>query len=62
MPTTACITAFDFADLPAARVLAQSVRAAHPEWQLHAVLLDDLPDDVPADIFAGFDAVVPVAG
>ncbi len=61
MPTTACITTFDLADLPAARVLAQSVRAAHPTWRLHAVLLDELPDDLPAGIFADFDTVVPVA-
>jgi hypothetical protein len=45
--------------LPRARVLAETLRAAHPDWRLWAVLVDRLPPDLEQrDVFAGFDRVV----
>ena len=41
---TCCYTSFNYAYLPRARVLVESVRLAHPEWQIYAVLVDELPD------------------
>jgi hypothetical protein len=59
----ACFTSFTCAYLSRARVLAETLRAAHPDWHLTALLVDRLPDgaglDEPAGFeLAGFDAVV----
>ena len=52
-----CFTSFSCAYLSRARVLAQTLRAAHPDWWLTALLVDRLPGGIPN--LAGFDAVVP---
>ena len=52
-----CFTSFTLAYLSRARVLAHSLRAAHPDWQLVALLVDALPER-DADAFAPFDRVV----
>jgi len=54
MSGTVCFTSCTLAYLSRARVLAATVRAAHPDWAMHVLLVDALPDD--ADL-AGFDAV-----
>ncbi len=44
---TICFTSFSLSYLPRARILARSLRRAHPEWRLVALLVDaaaDLPE------------------
>ena len=50
-----CFTSFALNYLPRARVLAETLRAAHPDWTLCALLVDEprAPLDLP-----GFDRVV----
>lgn len=51
---TVCFTSFSYSYLPRARVLAETLRAAHPEWPLYAVVVDRPPPGLaPPDGFAG---------
>ena len=56
MSHIACFTSFTLGYLPRARVLARSLRTAHPDWVLYALLVDTLPEDLSA--FAEFDHVL----
>lgn len=54
-----CFTSLTLGYLPRARVLAETLRAAHPGWPLWAVLVDRVPPDFERrDAFAGFDCVI----
>ena len=57
-----CFTSFTCSYLSRARVLAQTVRQAHPDWALHGVLVDQPPPgfDLAAAI-SGFDRIVTAA-
>ena len=41
--STVCFTSFTYSYLPRARVLAETLRQAHPDWQLWAVVVDRPP-------------------
>lgn len=57
--TVVCFTSLTLAYLPRARVLAETLRAAHPDWPLWAVLVDRVPPGLDRrDAFAGFDRVL----
>ena len=56
--TTVCFTSFSYGYLPRARVLAETLRRAHPDWPLFAVLVDRPPPGVGADALAAFDGVL----
>ena len=57
--TTVCFTSFTYAYLPRARVLAETLRRAHPDWPLWAVIADRPPPGLDATAaLAGFDGVV----
>jgi hypothetical protein len=59
--TVVGFTSLTLTDLPRARVLAETWRAAHPGWPLWAVLVDRPPQGFAnRAVFAGFDAVVAV--
>ena len=59
MPRVACFTSFTCRYLARARVLAATLRAAHPDWHLCAVLVDAPPPGLDlAPLLAAFDAVV----
>lgn len=59
MPRVACFTSFTCLYLSRARVLARTLRAAHPDWHLCAVLVDAAPPGLDlAPLLAGFDAVI----
>jgi len=54
-----CFTSLTLAYLPRARVLAETLRAAHPDWRLWAVLVDKLPPAYEGrDALACFDRVL----
>jgi hypothetical protein len=54
-----CFSSFSFGYLSRARVLAETLRAAHPEWALWAVLVDRPPPGFAnRAAFAGFDRVL----
>jgi hypothetical protein len=54
-----CFTSLTLGYLPRARVLAETLRAAHPGWRLCALLVDRPPPGFPlAEAFAGFDRVI----
>ena len=56
MPRTVCFTSFSFAYLARARVLAQSVRRFHPDWELWALVVDQPASNFDrTDAFAPFD-------
>jgi hypothetical protein len=56
-----CFTSFAFGYLSRARVLAETLRAAHPDWALWAVLVDRPPPGFAnRAAFAGFDRVLGV--
>jgi hypothetical protein len=64
---TVCFTSFTFGYLARARVLAATLRAAHPAWEIVALIVDDPPPALPAEALAPFDRVVyaetlPIAG
>jgi hypothetical protein len=60
LPATLCFTSFTFAYLSRARVLAQTLRAAHPDWAIWALLVDAPPPGLDAAAaLADFDHVVP---
>lgn len=59
MGHTACFTSFTYGYLARARVLAQTLKHAHPDWQLWALVVDGTPPDLDdAEAFAGFDHVL----
>ena len=59
--TVACFTSLTFSYLPRARVLAETLRAAHPDWAIWAVLVDRAPPGhADRAAFAGFDRVMDV--
>ena len=57
--TTVCFTSFSFAYLSRARVLAQTVKAAHPDWIMLALVVDVPPPalDLAASL-APFDTAI----
>ncbi len=58
-----CFTSFTYAYLSRARVLAASVRRAHPSWHLAAVLVDEPPaGEDPAVLAETFDEVLRLPG
>ena len=59
MPRVACYTSFTCLYIARARVLARTLRAAHPDWHLCAVLVDAPPPGLDlAPHLAGFDTVI----
>ncbi len=61
--STVCFTSFSYSYLPRARVLAETLRLAHPDWPLWAVLVDEPPPGLDASAaLAGFDAVLAADG
>jgi len=58
MGGTICFTSFTFAYLSRARVLAETLKAAHPDWSLHALIVDEFPPALDAEALAPFDAVM----
>jgi hypothetical protein len=59
LPATICFTSFTFAYLSRARVMAQTVKAAHPDWSVWALLVDTPPPELnTAEALAPFDRVV----
>ena len=58
---TCCFTSFTYTYLPRARVLASSLRRAHPTWHLVAVVVDELPaGGSDQDLADSFDEVLRV--
>ena len=56
---TCCYTSFTYSYLSRARILARTLRQAHPDWVLFAVLVDEAPDGLDRDAaLADFDHVV----
>lgn len=54
-----CFTSLTLGYLPRARVLAETLRAAHPDWRLWAVLVDRVTSAFDhRDLFACFDRVL----
>jgi hypothetical protein len=54
-----CYTSFTYAYLSRARVLVDSLRRVHPEWEIWALVVDEPPEGVDAAAaLAGFDGVV----
>ena len=63
MPATAgrtcCYTSFTYSYLSRARILAQTLRRAHPDWAIYAVLVDEPPPGLDQTAaLADFDVVV----
>ncbi len=59
LPDTICFTSFTFAYLARARVMARTVKAAHPDWSIWALLVDTPPPDLDLEAaLAPFDRVV----
>lgn len=63
MPRTltsiACYTSFTYAYLGRARTLLATLREAHPDWTVCAVVVDEPPPgQLDADMLAGFDIVL----
>jgi hypothetical protein len=57
MGGTVCFTSFTFAYLARARVLAGTLAEAHPNWPLHALLVDRPPADLDPAAIAPFASV-----
>ncbi len=58
----ACYTSFTYAYLSRARVLLESLRRTHPEWEVWAVVVDEAPPGVDEGAaLAGFDQVLKLA-
>lgn len=55
---TICFTSFTFSYLARARVLARTLRAVHPDWELWAVITDSVPDALHPQALAAFHRVV----
>jgi hypothetical protein len=58
MGRTVCFTSFTFAYLSRALVLAETLKAAHPDWELHALIVDEFPPSLDPLALAPFDAVM----
>lgn len=60
---TVCFTSLTYGYLSRARILAETLRAAHPHWPLWAVMVDEPPDgcELSAPLASGFDGVVPAS-
>ena len=57
--TTVCFTSLSYSYLPRARVLAETLRAAHPDWPLWLVVVDRPPPGFDSQsALAGFDGVI----
>ena len=55
-------TSFTYAYLSRARILVESLRLVHPEWEIWAILVDEAPPGVDvAPALAGFDGILGVA-
>ena len=52
---TDCFTSLTLAYAPRARILARTLRRAHPDWRLHAVVVDHAPASYD---LAGWDSVL----
>jgi hypothetical protein len=61
MRQTVCVTSFDFEDLAPAKVLAETVKAAHPDWTMQAIVIEEPGWTLPEDAFSPFDTVHPAA-
>ena len=59
MGSVSCFTSFTFSYLGRALILAETLKAAHPNWKLYALMVDEPPPgvDVPAAL-SKFDHVV----
>jgi len=54
-----CYTSFTYAYLGRARTLLATLRVAHPDWTVCAIVVDELPaGDFAPDLLAGFDIVL----
>ena len=54
-----CFTSFNYAYLPRARVLAQTLRQAEPDWRIWGLLVDRPPPGAAdLDAFADFDRLI----
>jgi hypothetical protein len=54
-----CYTSFTYSYLSRARILADTLRQAHPDWELWALLVDEAPEGMDeATALADFDRVV----
>jgi hypothetical protein len=54
-----CYTSFSYSYLARARILAQTLRRAHPDWAIHAVLVDKPPPGLDAAAaLRDFDRVI----
>ncbi len=57
-----CYTSFTYSYLSRARILAQTLRRAHPDWAIYAVMVDEPPPGLDeAAALADFDRVVPAS-
>ncbi|MBC7800910.1 MAG: hypothetical protein H7Z10_09830 [Gemmatimonadaceae bacterium] len=55
-----CYTSFTYAYLGRALTLLSTLRAAHPEWTVCAVVVDEPPPGLPGGALSGFDIVLGV--
>ncbi len=55
MSRIACFSCFTFAELPAAQVMARSLKRVHPDWELWAIIPDLPPAGLGAAALAMFD-------
>ncbi len=54
-----CYTSFTYSYLSRARVLLESLRRVHPDWEVWAVVVDEAPPGVDAGVaLGGFDGVL----
>ena len=59
MTRICCYTSFNYAYLGRALTLLATVRAAHPDWEACAVVVDEPPHgELQAELLAGFDLVL----
>lgn len=62
MTGVCCYTSFTYAYLGRARTLLATLRLAHPDWTICAVVVDEPADGIPvAELLAGFDLVLGLA-
>jgi len=53
-----CFTSFTFSYLPRALILVRTLREAHPDWVIWAVVTDEPPDDASGALLNEFNRVV----
>jgi len=56
--TVHCFTSFTFSYLPRAMILARTLREAHPDWQIWAVIPDEPPEGVSNNLSPEFDRTI----